>query len=286
MAQSTREIKRRIKGISNMMQITNAMGLVSSAKLVKARERLIKTRPYYYTVLNNIEKIFGIVDEVDYPLLKKRDIKRSLYIVISDDRGLAGGYNNNIVKLVEKEVLDKKENVDLILIGSKAISYFESRGYNIIKKITGITEQPDYSDAEEIGELAFKQYKNHRVDEITVAFTKFINNITHEPKLRQLLPPPVKGDESKKRQNPIVDFEPSPKEVLDYLVPKYIISSVYGALIEASCSEQGARRLAMEVATENAKEIIEDLQTKYNRARQTAITTEITEIITGAEVLK
>ncbi len=285
MAQSTRDIKRRIKGIGNMMQITNAMGLVSSAKLVKAREKLIRTRPYYYTVLNNIERIFGIIEEIDYPLLQKRDIKRSLYIVISDDRGLAGGYNNNIVKLVEKEVLDKKEDVDLILIGSKAVNYFERRGYHIIKSFTGITEEPDYSDAEEIGELAFRLYRNHRIDEIKIAFTKFINNISHEPELRQLLPP-VKEDESKKRQNPIVDFEPSPKEVLDYLVPKYVVSNVYGALIEASCSEQAARRLAMEVATENAREIIEDLQTKYNRARQAAITTEITEIITGSEILK
>ncbi len=286
MVQSMREIKRRIKGISNMKQITNAMGLVSSAKLVKARERLIRTRPYYYTVQKNIERMFEIIDEIDYPLLKNRKVKRSLYIVISDDRGLAGGYNNNIVRLVEDEAAHRKEDVDLILVGKKAVDYFIRREYKIFRSYTGITEEPNYSDAEEIGYLAFDLYKDYKVDEIKVAFTKFINNIIHEPEVRCLLPQIRTEDEFTLKENIVMDFEPSPEVVLDYLVPKYVVSSIYGALIEASCSEQGARRLAMEVATENADEIIEDLTIQYNRTRQSAITTEINEIISGAEALK
>lgn len=285
MAQSTRDIKRRIKGIRNTMQITNAMGLVSSAKLVKARERLIRTRPYYFTVLKNLNQTFNVVGETGHPLLKKRKIDRSLYIVVSDDRGLAGGYNNNIVKIVEEEAAHRKDEVDLILIGSKSVDYFHNRGYKIREEFKGITEEPSYSDAERIGGIAFDLYKNEIVDEIKVAFTKFVNNMTQEPKILTLMPQ-QQNEEIERHINLVIDFEPSPEEVLDYLIPKYVIIGVYKALIEASCSEQAARRIAMEIATENAKEMIEDLNIKYNRARQSAITTEITEIITGTEVIK
>jgi F-type H+-transporting ATPase subunit gamma len=283
-AQSTRDIKRRIKSISNIMQITKAMELVSSAKLNKARERLIRTRPYYYTVLKNLQQTFNIVGD-HHPLLREREIKKSLYIVVSDDRGLAGGYNNNIVKLVEEECKGREKDVSLILIGTKAIDYFRRKDYRIREKFTGITEDPLYSDAEEIGKYAFNLYENYAVDEIKIAYTRFINNITHEPEIRQLLPHVNFWDVEDKR-NKVIDFEPSPEEVLDYLIPKYINSCIYGALIEASCSEQASRRIAMEVATENATEIIEELKISYNRARQSAITTELTEIVTSAEVLK
>ena len=284
MAQSTRDIKRRIKSISSTMQITRAMELVSSAKLTKAKERLIRTRPYYYTVLKNIQQTFNIVGD-RHPLLMDKEINKSLYIVISDDRGLAGGYNNNIVKLVEDEAKGREKDVFLILIGTKSIDYFRNSEYKIIKKFTGITEDPLYSDAEKIGELAFNLYKDYEVDEIKVAFTRFVNNLTHEPEIRQLLPY-VSFWEEEDRKNKVIDFEPSPEEVFDYLIPKYVNSYIYGALIEASCSEQAARRIAMEVATDNAKEIIEELKVSYNHARQSAITTELNEIITSAEVLK
>lgn len=284
MAQSTRDIKRRIKSIGSIMQITKAMELVSSAKLTKAKERLIRTRPYYYTVLKNIQQTFNTVGDI-HPLLMDKEIKKSLYIVISDDRGLAGGYNNNIVKLVEDESDGREKDVFLILIGTKAIDYFRNKDYKIIKKFTGITEDPFYSDAEKIGEMAFNLYKAYEVDEIKVAYTRFLNNMTHEPETRQLLPY-VSFWEEEDRKNKVIDFEPSPEVVFDYLIPKYVNSCIYGALIEASCSEQAARRTAMEVATDNAKEIIEDLKINFNHARQSAITTELNEIITSAEVLK
>ncbi|WFA08153.1 ATP synthase F1 subunit gamma [Tissierella sp. Yu-01] len=284
MAQSTRDIKRRIKSISSIMQITNAMELVSSAKLIKARERLIKTRPYYHTVLKNMHQTFNIVGD-HHPLLKEREINRSLYIIISDDRGLAGGYNNNIVRLVEDETKGREKEVSLILIGTKSIEHFRGKEYKIRKKFTGITEEPLYSDAEEIGELALNLYKNYAVDEIKIAFTRFINTMTHEPEIRQLLPH-VNFWEVEDRNNNVIDFEPSPEEVLDYLIPKYLNSCIYGALIEASCSEQASRKVAMEVASENARELIDELKISYNRARQSAITTELNEIVTSAEVLK
>lgn len=285
MAQSIRDIKRRIKGIGNMMQITNAMGLVASAKLIKAREKLIRTRPYYFTVRRNIQQTINTVGENAHPLLRRRPIRRSLYIIISDDRGLAGGYNNNVVRMVEKEVEGREEAIDLVLVGMKAIEYFRRKSFNIKEKFTGITEDVSYSDAQKIGELALDLYKNHEIDEIKIAYTRFINNMKQVPEIIQLMPPHDFKDVGE-RKNKVIDFEPSPEEVLDYLIPKYVISGIYGALMEAACSEQAARRIAMEVATENGKEITEDLKIKYNRARQTAITTELTEIITGTEVLK
>jgi len=284
MAQSTRDIKRRIKSISSTMQITRAMELVSSAKLIKARERLIRTRPYYYTVLENMQQTFNMVKDY-HPLLKDRKIKNSLYIVISDDRGLAGGYNNNVVKLVEEECKGREKDVSLILVGTKAVEHFSRTDFNIRERFTGITEDPIYSDAESIGKLAFELYDNFVVDEIKVAYTRFVNNISHEPEIRQLLPF-VNFWEVEDRKNKDIEFEPSPKEVLDYLIPKYVNSCIYGTLIEAACSEQASRRIAMEVASKNARDMIEELKISYNRARQGAITTELNEIVTSAEVLK
>jgi F-type H+-transporting ATPase subunit gamma len=283
MAKSTRDIKRRIKSIRGTMKITSAMELVSSAKLVKARERLIRTRPYYYTVHRNFKETYSALNKTDHPLLIEREAHSSLYIVISDDRGLAGGYNNNIVRLVEDEIQKAGNRAELILIGYKAIDYFEKEKYKIVDKFTGITEEPDFKDAETIAYRVLDLYENNWVDEINVAFTRFINNMHQEPSIVRILPAEASVPASNGKQ--LIEFEPSPEAVLDYLIPKYVSSSIYGALVEASCSEQAARTNAMGIATENAKEMIEELIITYNRARQTAITTEITEIVSGTEVL-
>jgi F-type H+-transporting ATPase subunit gamma len=283
MAKSIRDIKRRIRSINGTMKITSAMELVSSAKLVKARERLIRTRPYYSTVHRNFKETCSALNKTEHPLLKEREIHSSLYIIISDDRGLAGGYNNNIARLVEDEIKKTGNRADLILIGSKAIDYFQKEKYKIVEKFTGITEEPDFKDAETISYKALDLYENNWVDEIKVAFTRFINNMHQEPTIMRILPAEL--PETSYTEKQLIEFEPSPGAVLDYLIPKYVAGSIYGALVEASCSEQAARTNAMGIATENAKEMIEELIITYNRARQTAITTEITEIVSGSEVL-
>ncbi len=280
MAKSTREIKRRIRSINGTMKITSAMELVSSAKLVKARERIIRTRPYYSTIHRNFQETYSVINKLNHPLLTEREIHSSLYIVISDDRGLAGGYNHNIARLVEDEIKKTGYRANLILVGSKAIDYFQKGKYKIEDKYTGITEEPDFKDAETIAYRALDLYENNWVDEIKVAYTKFVNNMHQEPAIMRLLP--VEPTENASNGKQIIEFEPSPEVVLDYLIPKYIASSIYGALVEASCSEQAARTNAMGIATENAKEMIEELKITYNRARQTAITTEITEIVSGS----
>ena len=281
MAKSTREIKRRIRSIYGTMKITSAMELVASAKLVKARERIIKARPYYSTIHRNFQETYLSINKINHPLLNEREIHSSLYIIISDDRGLAGGYNNNIARLVEDEIRKTGNRANLFLIGSKAIDYFQKGKHKIEEKYTGITEEPDFKDAESIAARALDLYENNWVDEIKVAYTRFINNMQQEPEIIRLLPVDPQ-EEYSPYEKQLIEFEPSPEVVLDYLIPKYVSSSIYGALVEASCSEQAARTNAMGIATENAKEMIEELKITYNRARQTAITTEINEIVSGS----
>ena len=285
MAETTREIKRRIRGISNTKQITKAMELVSSAKLKRARERLDKSRPYYETVLYNIGEILATTGNMKHPLLDTREVKSSLYIVIAADRGLAGGYNGGVIRLAEKRIKEQNKDAKIIAVGSKARDYFTKRNYNIVGQFIGISEDPQFSDAREIGSLAMELYKNKEVDEINLVYTVFKGTISQVPTIIKLLPSNDVSGEKKERRT-ITEFEPSPEEVLGYLIPKYIQSSVYGALIEASSSEQAARRVAMEAATDNAEEMIDELNISYNRARQAAITMEITEIVSGADALK
>lgn len=285
MTLSTRDIKRKIKGINNIMQITKAMELVASARLRRARERLERTRPYYNTVYENIKEVLGHVGNIDHPFLRKRDVKKSLYIVVTADRGLAGGFNSNVNRLVEAEIGNNKENISLITVGAKGRDHFKKRGYNIMAEFVGMTENPSFSHAKNIANLVLEAYSKEEIDEVKIVYTEFISTISQKPKVIRLLPSDSLKSE-KKEKTAVVEFEPSADEVLDYLIPRYIQSVVYGALIESACSQQGARMTAMKNATENAEELIDELQLSYNKARQAAITTEITEIVSGAEALK
>lgn len=284
MAESTRDIKRRIRGISNTKQITKAMELVSSAKMRKARIRLEKSRPYYLTILSSIRNVINHTN-VSHPLLCCRPPAKALYIVITSDRGLAGGYNSNINKLIHSKFKDKKSEISLITIGRKARDFFKTRQYDVVEEFMGISEDPLFSDAREIGNLAINLFKEEKVDEINLVYTKFVTTLTYEPTILKVLPTEEIAQGSIV-ENRVIDFEPSPEEVLDYLIPKYVQSVIYGALIESSASEQSARRVAMDAATENAQEMIDELNMSYNRARQAAITMEISEIVTGADALK
>lgn len=284
MAQSTREIKRRIRGVSSTKQITKAMELVSSAKMRKARIRLEETRPYYNTVLESISSVINNT-RTNHPLLQNREVKKSLYIVITADRGLAGGYNANINRLIDTKFRNDKDSISLITVGLKGRDYFKSRNYNIVGEFVGISEEPDFTDAKQIGKLATQFFLDGEVDEINVVYTKFISTLSFEPTILKVLPAvDINKDEDKPSQ--IIEFEPSPEEVLDFLIPKYLEATIFGALIEASSSEQAARRTAMESATDNAEDMIEELNMSYNRARQAAITMELSEIVAGAEALK
>ena len=285
MAESTRDIKRRIRGVTSTTKITKAMELVSTAKLRRARIRLEESRPYYTTVLENIQNVLGNTGRIKHPLLDNREVKSTLYIVMASDRGLAGGYNSNVIKLAENDIKERGLDAKVITVGNKVREYFQRRSYNVVSKFVGISEEPSFANARQIGEIALNLYKNNEIDEINVVYSHFVSTLSQEPRILKLLPSEEVHEKSDKSMK-ITEFEPSTEEVLDYLIPKYIQSSIYGALIEASSSEQAARRVAMEAATENAEEIIEELEISYNRARQAAITMEISEIVSGAEALK
>ena len=283
---STREIKRRIKGINSILQITKAMELVSTAKLRRARIRLAKTKPYFQTVVDDIREILTIVDD-NHPLLSREKRDAVLYIVLTSDKGLAGGYNANVLRLTEKAIKEDGLPSKLLVVGTKAKDYFERRNYDIVESYTGLSEDPEYSDARELAAAAMDLYESGEVDAIRIIYTRFISTISYDAEVVSILPSDeLKAHEDRTAARRQIEFEPSPMAVLDDLIPMYVVTTIFGALIEAAASEQGSRRVAMENASDNAHDMIDELQTNYNRARQAAITNEITEIVSAADAVQ
>ena len=282
----TRDIKRKIKSINSTMQITKAMELVSTAKLKRAKDRLERTKPYFETVYGTIQEILRTEKNLKHEFLTQREVKKTLYIVITGDRGLCGGYNNNAMKLVAEDATDKSKAA-LLTIGRKSRDFFTKNGYEVMKEYIHISENPQYASAQDIARTSLKWFASEKVDEIKLVYTQMNSTIAQEAKMIQLLP--VAGDNAESltaKRSSYTNYEPSAEQVLGYVIPKYIESVIYGALIESSASEQAARRLAMESASDNADEMIQDLVLFFNQARQSAITQEISEIVGGAEALK
>jgi len=280
-----RDIKRKIKSIQNTQQITQAMQLVSTAKLKRSRSRLDKTKPYFETIQNTIEDIFSKSTDVEHVYVTEREVKKTLYIIVTADRGLCGGYNINAMKMVLNQPEDKS-NLCLLTIGNKAKGFFSNRDYEIVESFTGISEKPSYADAINIGNRATALFESGEVDSVKLVYTEFVSTISQHPKTVQLLPVPKGGKKDDADGEFVyVDYEPSHQVVLDYVIPKFVQATIYGALVESSASEQGARRVAMENATDNAEDMLDDLTLSFNQARQAAITQEITEIVGGAEAL-
>jgi F-type H+-transporting ATPase subunit gamma len=292
MAESMQDIKRRIKSVEGTKKITKAMELVASAKLRKSRELLDQTRPYYRTIVKSIQEVLRNTKGVRHPMLVEREVKRVAYIVITADRGLCGGYNANILKMTEHHIAENatKENVDLLVVGQRGRDFFKRRGYNLINSYLHISEEPTFADASRISNEIVRLYEAGEIDEVYLSYTRFDSTISTTPNTVKLLPAEsvesekVELEEDEELTDQVL-YEPSPEAVLSYLIPKYIKSFIFGALLESSSSQQSARRLAMESATDNAEEMITDLKLHYNRARQAAITQEISEIVGGAEAL-
>ena len=286
--ETMRDIKRRIGSIENTQKITRAMKMVASAKLRKAQNKAERARPFFrktrsilYNVVNNT------VDIQDHPLLVKHEgAGRHLYIIISADRGLCGAYNNRIIKKFEQNY-DEKEDESLLIIGKNARNYFKRRDYNIISEYVQIDDYPDFNFAHQISEEVISLFTSEIVDKVSVIYTHFNSAISQETKIVQLLPVSAPEELEKEAKNRVdYIYEPSPREIMDILLPRYVHNLMYSFLLESKASEFGARMTAMDSATENAGEIIEELTLSYNRARQAQITREITEIVGGAEALK
>lgn len=283
---SMKDIKRRRDSIQSTGQITKAMKLVSTVKLQKAKGKAESTKPYSDLMYETICNMLARSGNINHKYLQAGESSKKAIITITANRGLAGGYNTNITKLITESGIPK-EDIDIIAIGTKGKDYLARRGYNITEDDSEVINAPLYTDARDICDRLLERFAAGEIGEIYLAYTSFKNTVVHEPKLIKLLPVSIdtEGVNSESKDTTPMNYEPAEDEALNLIIPKYVCSLIYGALIEAVASENGARMQAMDNATSNADEMISALSLKYNRARQASITQELTEIIAGANAI-
>jgi F-type H+-transporting ATPase subunit gamma len=311
--QNMRDIQRRIGSVKNTQKITRAMKMVAAAKLKNAQNRAEDARPFFNKTVEVLRGVFTKTKETTHPLLSEREGGRHLIIVITGDRGLCGAYNHKAIDLAE-EIVEKEEEASLIVLGRKARDYFSRLGTDIMAEYVQLDDYPGYGFANKIADEIIHHFEAEDVNKVSMIYTHFNSAISQSVKSMQLLPvekfvedvattevdntqtdaemsgeetdAEISGEERAEKNYVDYIFEPSPEEVFDNILPQYLINVIYSALLESKASEFGARMTAMNAATDNANEMIEKLTLKYNRARQAEITTEITEIVGGAEALK
>ena len=276
---SMKDIKLRIKSVENTMQITKAMELVASSKLKKARDRMESARPYFMTLFNTLSDIAAYTVDFSSPFLVKRPVKKSAYVLIAGDRGLAGGYNNNMFKLFTAHSQDK--NAVVIPVGKKAVDFCKRRNIEIFTEEYSQVEDLSSADCTDIGDLLSDSFEKGEIDEVFICYTTFVSMLSQSPEIIQVLPL-ISVNADTYQRNTITEYEPDPEELFSMLVPQFVTGLVYGAVTESWASELAARRTAMDAASKNAQEMVSGLSLQYNRARQAAITQEITEIVAGA----
>lgn len=286
---SMRDIKRRKTSIQSTQQITKAMKLVSTVKLQRTKAHAESAKPYFDSMYNTVCSVLGRAGEVDHPYLKGGDGGKKAVVVITSNRGLAGGYNSNVVKLIERGEL-QKEDIIVYPIGKKGRETLARHGYEIAGgDMDEVMENPTYADAMRISQMLLTDFQAGKISEIYLAYTFYKNTVSHVPTFLQLLPVAIDeqemNQENEEGAKALMNFEPNEEEALNLIVPKYVTSLIYGALIQAIASENAARMQAMDSATSNAEEMIDKLSLQYNRARQGSITQELTEIIAGAEAI-
>ncbi len=282
---SMKDIKRRKSSIQSTQQITKAMKLVSTVKLQKAKIHAEATNPYFNHMFQTVTSILARSENISHPYLKRGASDRKAVVVITSNRGLAGGYNSNVTKLVKAAGFSPEET-DIYAIGNKGREYFRHRGYTIKKEYSYVMESPTFADANEVCKEVLRSFVEGEIGEIYLAYTHFKNTVVHVPTMLKLLPVEFNPEDLKSVDDKVLmNFEPNEEEALNLIIPKYLTSLFYGALIEAVASENGARMQAMDSATSNAEDMIDALSLKYNRARQGSITQELTEIIAGSQAI-
>ncbi len=293
---SMRDIKRRKASIQSTSQITKAMKLVSTVKLQHAKGRAEETKPYFDKMYETVSGMLARSGNVDHPLLTERETvgpKKKGVILISSNRGLAGGYNSNVVKLVTQGDFSKEDTV-IYPVGRKGLEAMQRYGYECRGDYSEVMNNPLFGDAISIGKAVVSALENGEIDEVYLAYTVFKNTVTHVPTLIKLLPFSAEDMASEEQDvaetnasdQLLMNYEPEESETLGYIIPMYMNSLIFGALVEAVASENGARMQAMDSATSNAEEMIDKLGLQYNRARQSAITQELTEIVAGASAIE
>lgn len=291
---TAREIRRHMKSVSNIGKITKAMKMVAAARLRRAQDRAAASRPYAIKireVLSHVVADEGILAGLDvkkHPLLQKREtVKKVAYLVVCSDKGLAGAYSSNVLKMALAEIKKCQNEPVIITSGRKARDFFTHRGYNVVKSYIGISDRPQYVNAEEIAKDAAERFAAEEFDELYIVYTVFKNALSQVPTMDKVLPvePPAK-DENSSGVSAEFMFEPSEDEILSALAPKYLETVIFAALVQSAASELGSRMTAMTSATDNAAALVSNLELSYNKARQAGITRELNEIVGGVEALK
>ena len=283
---SMRDIKRRRESIQSTGQITKAMKLVSTVKLQKAKSKAENTKPYFEHMYKAVNSMLRKSGNILHPYLQSGSSEKKGIIMVTSNRGLAGGYNSNIIKMVMNSGISKEDAV-IYAVGKKGRDALARRGYTIAEDYSEAMNEPVFSDAMSIGRKVLEDFAEGKIGEIYLVYTEFKNTVTHVPTWLKLLPVVVSEEEEEDDADKLtlMNYEPEAEEALDLIIPKYINSLIYGGLMQSFASENGARMQAMDSATTNAEEMISDLELKYNRARQGAITQELTEIIAGANAI-
>ena len=289
---SLREIKGRIGSTKKMSQLTSAMHMVANSKLRRAEQNSKKFQPYMDKIQETVRAIAAGDTESSHPMLEERPIKRTGYIIISSDTGKAGPYNNNVVKAITEEANKRHDNnpdsYDLFVLGKIGYETLTGRGFHVTNHRLGLPEQPDFASVKEIAAQSVNGFINEDIDELYIIYNKFVNILEQQVTVRKVLPLTETDIQTNHSDSALAsyEFEPDKETILETILPQYAESLIYGALLDAKASEHAARMTAMKAATDNATELVGDLQLQYNRLRQAAITQEITEIVGGATALE
>lgn len=280
---SLQDIRRRIKSVKSIQQITNAMNMVATSRLRKAKEAAVANKPYADKMAQVVSDIAANAGDFSHPLLEVRQEGKKLILVMASDKGLAGAYASNAFKEAVAGIEDKS-NTEIVAVGRKTDAFFRNRDYEVAKSYIGISERPSYDDAKEIAVDLVSRFVSGEVKEISMVYTRFVSAISCVPETVQLLPFGNLAGQGGTHAEYI--YEPDAQSVLGYMLPQYLVTTIYAALLQAAASELSSRMNAMSNATDNAQELIAKLDLHYNKVRQAGITREITEIVGGAEALK
>ena len=286
-----REIHRRMRSVKNIQQITKAMKMVAAARLRRAQEKAASTRPFADKIESLLltavsdKAALAQLSKKDAPLLEQRPVRKTGFIVVAADKGLAGAYNSNLLKHAVAEIAEA-DSYYLVTVGRKAKEFFQHRGYDVAKDLFGLSDKPNFEYAEQIAKIAVDAFKSGQADEVKLISTRFKSALSYTPETQTLLPVAPPAGEGKSGETGDVMFEPSGEVLLAQLLPYYVNTKIYAALMQSAASELGARMTAMSSATDNASDLLRSLELSYNKARQAGITREINEIVGGAEALQ
>lgn len=284
--QSLRDIRRRIKVVQNIEHITRAMKMIAAAKLQKAQRQVQEARPYARKIREILRDLEAQQGEFEHPLLKERPVRRACYVVLTADQGLCGGYNTNVLHEAEFAVSQDEAAVEVIAVGAKAQRFFRQRGYSLAAAYPSCPDQVTFHTVRPLADQVSAAFIAGRYDAVYFVYTRFYSAVTQKPVIRRVLPVETEEVEGPVVYRSLYYLEPSEEEVLNRLLPRYLSATIYRIFLEAKAAEYGARVTAMDAATDNAEELLGQLTLSYNRARQAAITEELTEIIAGADALK